>query len=108
MLRNFISEFYQRSGWQPKADVYRCASGLLVKLELAGVVEQDVRITVQTDALIVEGRRRDWRIPDMQEPLSMEITYDWFRRTIPLPASIDTHEVRTEYRDGMLLIYLHF
>jgi len=98
---------YQRRGWQPRADVYRCASGLLVKLELAGVAEQDIRITIQTDALIVEGKRRDWRIPDMQESLSMEITYDWFQRIIPLPSPVTSYEVRTEYRDGMLLIRLH-
>jgi HSP20 family protein len=106
MLRNLTSELYQRHGWQPKADVYRCAKGLLIKLELAGVAEQDIRITVQTDAVIIEGKRRDWRVPDMQESLSMEITYDWFHRTIPLPAPIASHEVRSEYRDGMLLIHL--
>jgi HSP20 family molecular chaperone IbpA len=36
----------------------------------------------------------------------MEITYDWFRRTIRLSAPIDTESIRTEYRDGMLLVRL--
>jgi HSP20 family protein len=97
---------YRRSGWQPKADVYRCADGWLVKLELAGVAKQDLRITIQDDLLVVEGRRRDWSISDTQTSLSMEINYDWFRRSIRLPASVTAEDISTEYRDGMLLIYL--
>jgi len=97
---------YRRSGWQPKADVYRCADGWLVKLELAGVAKQDLRIGIQNELLIVEGRRRDWSISDTQASLSMEISYDWFQRTIRLPASMTAEDIRSEYRDGMLLIYL--
>jgi len=98
---------YARSGWRPKVDVYRCVDGWLVKLELAGVAEQDIRIQVQRDSLVVEGQRRDWCVSDTREPLSMEITYDWFRRNIRLPCAIETMDLHSEYRDGMLLIRLH-
>ena len=70
------------------------------------MAEQDLRVVVHQDALVVEGKRRDWCIPDTEAPLSMEITYDWFRRTIRLPAPVDMNTIRTEYRDGMLLVYL--
>lgn len=106
MLRVLADEFYGSDRWCPRADVYRCEKGWLVKLELAGVAEKDLRIVVHQDALIVEGKRRDWCIPDTQASLSMEISYDWFHRTLPLPALVDTQSVRTEYRDGMLLVYL--
>ena len=36
----------------------------------------------------------------------MEITYDWFQRSIQLPDVILAEDVRTDYREGMLLIYL--
>ncbi|MGD8570582.1 MAG: Hsp20/alpha crystallin family protein [Gammaproteobacteria bacterium] len=106
LLRELTGEFYGSSSWRPRADVYRCSKGWLVKLELAGVAREDLRVVVHQDALVVEGRRRDWCIPDTQAPLSMEITYDWFRRTIRLSAPIDTESIRTEYRDGMLLVRL--
>jgi len=105
-MKDLPFDLYARSGWHPKVDVYRCAGGWLVKLELAGVAEQDIRIDVQPDSLIVEGKRRDWCVPDAQEHLSMEISYDWFQRTIRLPDILATEEIRTEYRDGMLLVYL--
>ena len=97
--------FYARSGWHPKVDMYRCADGWLVKLELAGVAEPDIRIQVQHDSLVVEGQRKDWSVSNTSEPLSMEITYDWFRRKIRLPCAIESVELHTEYRDGMLLIH---
>lgn len=96
---------YERSGWYPRADVYRCAGGWLVKVELAGVAEEDLSVEVQGDRLIVAGRRRDLCIEEAREYLSMEISYDWFRRVIPLPGPAG--RLRMQYRDGMLLIHLH-
>jgi len=99
-------DLYRRIGWQPRGDVYRCNKGWLVKAELAGVTIQDIRIEVAGDCLIIEGQRKDWCVPDTTESLSMEITYDWFRRSIQLPDVLLAEEVRTDYREGMLLIYL--
>ncbi len=105
-MKQQSSDFYRPGGWQPRVDVYRCADGLLVKLELAGIAEHDVKISTQKDKLIVEGKRRDWCISDNETLLSMEITYDWFKRIIPLPEAIEMSVVRTEYHNGMLLVYL--
>jgi HSP20 family protein len=96
---------YERGGWYPRADVYRCAGGWLVKVELAGVAEEDLSVEVHGETLVVAGRRRDLCIGEAREYLSMEISYDWFRRVIPLPGPATT--LHMQYRDGMLLIHLH-
>jgi HSP20 family molecular chaperone IbpA len=99
-------DLYDRNSWNPRADVYRCATGWLVKLELAGVNEQDLSVVAQGDILVIEGRRRDLCIPEAQEFLSLEISYDWFRRVIRLPGHIAPDTLSMQYRDGMLMIYL--
>lgn len=106
LLKELSLDLYRSAGWRPRADLYRYAEGLLVKLELAGVVERDLRVILHEDMLIVEGRRGDWCAPEVEELLSMEITYDRFRRTVNLPAIVDPDPLRIEYRDGMLLIHL--
>jgi HSP20 family protein len=106
-MKDLGMDLYERSGWHPRADVYRCAGGWLVKLELAGVSEQDLVVAVQGDALVIEGRRRDLCIPEAEESLSMEISYDWFRRVIRLPGRVLPETLRMHYRDGMLMIYLN-
>lgn len=105
-MNEFTFTLYRRSGWQPRVDVYQRNHGWLVKVELAGVQQEDTRIEVQNDTLIIEGQRRDWCVPLANESLSMEISYDWFKRTIRLPGPVTVDHSRTEYRDGMLLIYL--
>jgi HSP20 family molecular chaperone IbpA len=46
-------DLYDRNRWNPRADVYRCATGWLVKLELAGVNEQDLSVVAQGDILVI-------------------------------------------------------
>ncbi|MCG6869910.1 MAG: Hsp20/alpha crystallin family protein [Gammaproteobacteria bacterium] len=99
---------YERCGWRPNADIYRSTEGLLVKLELAGVSEHDIKISASSDYIVIEGKRRDWCVPDIREPLSMEITYDRFTRLIRLPAEIEPEALVKEFRDGMLLVYLRY
>ena len=105
-MKELSFDHYRRTGWQPRVDVYRCADGFLVKLELAGIAQQDLDVSVQKQLLVVEGKRRDWSISDIETPLSMEITYDWFKRVISLPEPVVLDVIRTEYHDGMLLVYL--
>jgi len=98
-------DLYDRNSWYPRADVYRCAGGWLVKLELAGVSQQDLTVIAHGNTLVIEGRRRDLCIPEAQQSLSLEISYDWFRRIVRLPGNIAPESLRMQYRDGMLLIH---
>jgi HSP20 family protein len=94
--------------WTPAVDVYRVAAGWLVKFDLAGVRPSDIRLNVCGRQLTVSGRRRDWVVEESRScsAYSMEITYSQFERTLELPGEIEHLQIRTEYRDGMLLVRL--
>jgi HSP20 family protein len=92
--------------WQPAADVYRCAGGWLIKVELAGVRLEDVKIDVDARGIVVSGSRRDIRQFESQETYLMEIYYSRFERIVPIPEPIDNLKTRAEYRDGMLYVRL--
>lgn len=111
--RNSLLDLWSKAGsqwstWQPRADIYRCSGGLLVKLEIAGVAESDIAIELDGDTLVISGRRRDWSVEATTEFLSMEISYDRFKRSLRLPAAVDAARIETEYRDGMLLVRLPY
>jgi HSP20 family protein len=95
-----------QAAWRPAADVYRCESGWLVKFDLAGVRQEDITVRVDGAAVIVAGTRRDWRVYRQQEAQSMEIAYSRFERSVELAEEIMQAELRTEYRDGMLLVHV--
>jgi HSP20 family protein len=92
--------------WRPTADIYRCRDGWLVKLDLAGVCTEDIELSVREAWLTVRGIRRDWCIREGHQAYSMEISYNRFERAIELPCDLETAQISTEYRDGMLLVYV--
>ncbi len=94
-----------RVRWQPAADVYRVRSGWLLKIELAGVPRDEVRVTISGRRVVVAGQRRDWcHEDDFRECQSLEITYSPFERGFELPRDLDRAQILTDYRDGMLLV----
>jgi HSP20 family protein len=99
-------EHLGRKHWVPAADVYQIPCGWIVKVELAGVREEDVAVAVEGNCLCIQGRRID-RVVDQAERCELlEITYDQFERRIELSPELARCRVITEYRDGMLLVTL--
>lgn len=94
--------------WQPAVDAYRTARGWLLKYELAGVSHDDVEVVLRGRTITVRGVRRDVRIEEGQRSYSMEISYNQFERALDLPCELAAMDVATQYRDGMLLVWLTF
>ncbi len=90
--------------WQPAVDVYRCAEGWLIKFELAGVRQEDVRIEANNHGLTVSGVRRDVRHFEWQEAHLMEIAYSRFERSVQLPEPINDMKLIVDFRDGMMYV----
>ena len=90
--------------WQPRADVYRVPGGWLVKLELAGVHPDDVRLATRGTMLCVQGTRRDVRVQECLHCHRLEIDYNRFERLLDLPGLSESAEIGVTYRDGMLWI----
>src|SRR5688500_9281317 len=92
--------------WCPAADLYRTASGWLVKLDLAGVRPEDVHVRAEGRRLIVAGSRRDCTLTEGCSHYHMEIAYSHFERSLELPCELDNCRITTDYRDGMLHVHV--
>lgn len=103
-----IGEPIQHSIWHPRADIYRYAQGWLIKVELAGVRQEDIRINVSDTVLKIEGKRRDLIAQDVKEAYKMEISYNRFERVIELPEKLEDAQISVDFNQGMLLIHLQY
>ncbi len=90
--------------WRPAADIYRTPEGWVVKLELAGVRQEDVDVVASGSELFITGVRRDKFVEEGWSHYSMEIAYNHFERAIELPCDLERAKISIESQDGLLLV----
>ena len=92
--------------WHPATDIYETLEKIIVVVELAGVSEDDLTVTLFSDLLVVEGTRNQPALADMNACHQLGIKYGNFRSEIALHAAIDHDTVKAEYKNGLLRITL--
>ncbi len=92
--------------WRPPTDVYETAFDLVVVMELAGIREEDMTITLFSDLLVVEGKRDQPAFIDTHSCHQLGIKYGSFRSEVGLVSPVDHESVTAEYHNGLLEIRL--
>ncbi len=92
--------------WRPPTDVYETKGELSVIVELAGVSEDDMAVTLFSDLLIVEGRRKQPPCAQMNACHQLGIKYGDFRSEVHIPFPVDSEQVSAEYKNGLLKVVL--
>jgi HSP20 family protein len=89
---------------QPRMNIDDTGNEIRVTVELPGVSEGDVQITLDDDMLIIAGEKRDEREVDDRDVRLVERVFGEFRRVIQLPFSPNPDQVEASFRDGILTI----
>jgi HSP20 family protein len=92
--------------WLPSVDMYASKDDVVVSVELPGVSEKDVTVSITGDLLTIKGERRFENEVKEQDLLHVERTYGKFERMIQLPMAVQSDRVKATYRDGVLEIKL--
>jgi HSP20 family protein len=92
--------------WCPAADVYRTSDGWIVKVDLAGIRPEDIKITIDGRLLRISGSRRDGICGEGVSHYQLEITYSRFEKMIQFPRSIEHASITRDYHDGLLILRL--
>ena len=90
--------------WRPPTDVYETADAFVVKVEVAGMREEDFEVGIENSVLMISGTR-----PILNERCAyyqMEIRSGNFEIAVELPAPIKVELSVAEYKDGFLMINL--
>ncbi len=92
--------------WQPAIDVYETGSDVVVLIELAGVKRDEIEVIVDNNILTIRGYRKDSKQGIKRTYSQMEILWGSFQREIPLPANVNTNQVKAFYENGFLEVIL--
>ena len=94
--------------WAPNTDVYVAGSGLVIKVELAGMQRENLELTVEGNQLRISGQRPDGCRPSQCKFLVMEIDYGAFETVIEVPAGCDLTQGKAVYQNGFLRVDVPF
>ena len=92
--------------WRPPTDVYETRDKLIVVMELAGVKEDDMTVTLFSDLLVVEGRRQQTISTETNACHQLGIKYGDFRSEVRIPFTVDSEKVKADYSNGLLIVTL--
>ena len=90
--------------WAPNTDVYETDSGLVIKVELAGMRREDLQVEIEGNILKISGQRPDGCRAPKCKFLVMEINYGAFQSVLELPPGYDLSQAKAAYLNGFLRI----
>src|ERR1041384_5295557 len=94
------------SVWRPAADVYETDSAFVVKVELAGMRDAEIAITLDERSLRIEGQRLEQRDESLRCYHQIGVSYGAFAVEVFLARPVDYERVTAHYDDGFLFIEL--
>ena len=113
-LASFFENFAEPPGKEqltagtfvPPVDVYEDEQNLVLKLEVPGVNEEDLNVSVENNTLTVQGERKFEKEEKEENFHRIERRYGSFTRTFRLPNTVDAEKVEASYDKGILKITL--
>lgn len=92
--------------WTPPVDMYETKNEVVVAMELPGLNEKDIRLSITDGLLTIQGERQGSHEAREAGHYRQERWFGKFERTLPLPIPVETGQVKATYRDGVLTVKL--
>jgi HSP20 family protein len=90
----------------PAVDIYEDDKKVVLKLEVPGVEQKDLDVSVEKNTLTVKGERKFDAEEKEENFHRIERRYGSFYRAFTLPSIVDTEHVEAKYNAGVLKLEL--
>lgn len=94
----------ETSLWMPTVEVTEREGKLEVVADLPGINENDVKVEVTDEGLVIQGERKREREEKGERYYRSERSYGQFYRLIPLPENANLDQARAEFHNGELRV----
>ncbi|QOR39605.1 Hsp20/alpha crystallin family protein [Billgrantia diversa] len=91
---------------RPQLDIAERDEEYLISVEVPGVDEKDVKLTLDDDRLIIEGEKRQESSAKDDRYQRIERTYGSFRRVLDLPSDARADEIKASFVNGVLKVHV--
>ena len=90
--------------WRPPTDVYETEELVVVRVEIAGMPETGISITLDGRLLSIRGFRSDKQ--ERRAYHQLEIRFGEFISEVDLPYEVDAEKIEAVYQGGILRVIL--
>jgi HSP20 family protein len=90
--------------WSPPTDEYETDEAYIIRVEIAGMREEDFEVAIENHTLHISGTRPDFL--ERRAYHQMEIRFGKFASAISLPGPVNVEQSHAEYKEGFLTIVL--
>lgn len=111
-MNNLFSEFFKDFyDMEPAAlnvavDVHEGDKHVEVTVELPGIEEKDLELTLHRDSLTIKGEKKQESEKKEGNFHRVERSYGSFQRTIALPCEVEDEKAEANYKKGVLHVKL--
>lgn len=92
----------EEMAWSPSVEVREKDNQLIVCADLPGLKQEDVKIEVNEDGLVIQGERKREHEEKQEGFYRSERSYGRFYRLIPLPEDANVEQAKAQFNNGVL------
>jgi len=90
----------------PAVDIYEDEKKVMLKLEVPGLEQKDLDVSVENNTLTVKGERKFEKEEKEENFHRIERRYGSFFRAFTLPSTVNTEDIHASYNAGVLKLEL--
>lgn len=92
------------SGWAPSCDIREDKEYVTITLEVPGVRDEDLKISLENQVLTVRGEKQQVEEQKDERWHRFERAYGSFERSFTLPSTVDADRIEASTENGVLSI----
>ncbi|HEY7252949.1 MAG TPA: Hsp20/alpha crystallin family protein [Methylomirabilota bacterium] len=92
--------------WAPSMDVSETKDSLVCKIEVPGMEQKDIQISLQENLLTIKGEKKQEKEEKDEHYHRIERSYGAFTRSLRLPVAVDAGKVTATVKNGVLTVTL--
>jgi HSP20 family protein len=99
-------EFPGGGDWAPSMDISETKDSLVAKVEVPGMDQKDIQISLQENLLTIKGEKRQEKEEKDERYHRGERSYGAFTRSVRLPVGVAAGKVVATFKNGLLTVTL--
>ncbi|MFA5689747.1 MAG: Hsp20/alpha crystallin family protein [Kiritimatiellales bacterium] len=88
----------------PRFDISETAEAVTIDMELPGIEQKDIELTVKNSILTIKGEKKQEEKKEDKNVLVSERSYGCFERSLKLGTEIDTEKIEASFKNGVLTV----